>query len=312
MDTKRPILIVGSGSIGRRHLQNLQALGCKNFIFYRTGKSKLPDEMADIPVEYELGKALARKPIAMIVANPTSLHMAAALAAAEAGTHIFLEKPISHNLDGVEKLKHLVKKKGLVLQVGFHFRYHPGLKHVKRLLEENTIGRVVSTQAHWGEYLPDWHPGEDYREGYSAKAVLGGGVLLTLSHPFDYLRWLIGEVSSVSAIMGSNGGLGIEVEDSADVLLNFKSGAIGNVHIDYIQRPAEHNMRIIGQTGVILWDSSSGLVKWFAEGKWEEKTVPEGFERNRLFIDEMRHFLSCITTNAQSLCTIDDGIKALR
>lgn len=292
----RPILIAGAGSIGRRHLQNLKALGHKKFVLYRTGKSTLPDdEITDIPTEYDLAKALAHKPLATIVTNPTALHMSVALAAAKSGSHLFLEKPISHTMEGVEDLRRMVVGSGLIVLVGFQFRFHPLLRQVKRLLERNTIGLVVSVQAHWGEYLPGWHPREDYRQSYSAKVELGGGVLLTLSHPFDYLRYLLGEVESVSALEGRSGGLGIDVEDSADVLLHFTSGVIGNVHLDYIQRPAEHFIRIIGQNGVI-----------------HEQLDLDGFDRNIMFLDEMRHFLGCIAGNEQPLCTLDDGTAALR
>src|SRR3989344_9307695 len=182
----RPILIVGFGSICRRQLRNLKTLGHKNFVLYRTSKSTLPDdEILNIPVEYDLAKALAHKPIATIIANPTALHIPVALAAARAGSHLFLEKPVSHTLDGVEELIRLTKRKGLIVQTGFQFRFHPGLLKIKYLLETNAIGPVVSVQAHWGEHLPDWHPWEDYHKSYSARVDLGGGALLTLCHPFD-------------------------------------------------------------------------------------------------------------------------------
>ncbi len=310
----KPILIAGFGSIGRRHLRNLRTLGYKKFVLFRTGKSTLPDdEISDIPTEYDLAKALAHKPVATIIANPTALHMPVALAAAQAGSHLFIEKPISDNLDGMEQLYSLVQNKGLIVSVGFQFRFHPLLWEVKRLLEENAIGQIISVSTHWGEYLPGWHPWEDYHQSYSAKAELGGGVILTLSHPFDYLRWLIGEVASVSAAQTRSGGLGIDVEDSADVLLHFTSGVIGNVHIDYIQQPTEHFMRIIGQSGTIHWDNSDGSVKYFQSGgKWEKLPVPNGFERNELYLSEMRHFLTCIAKNEQPLCSLEDGIQALK
>lgn len=312
MSFDEPILIAGFGSIGRRHLRNLKTLGYKNFVLYRSGKSIMPDDqIKDIPVEYDLKKAFAYKPKAVIIANPTSMHMRVAIEAANFGAHLFIEKPISHTMDGVKELLRLVKKKRLLVQVGFQYRFHPLLQKVKSLLDDNVIGSVTSVQAHWGEYLPNWHPGEDYKESYSANEKLGGGVILTLSHPFDYLRWLFGDVESVSALAGKTGGLEIDVEDTADILLNFKSGVIGSVHLDYLEQPAEHFMRIIGQNGVIIWDNL-GFVKWYKEGKWKELKVPEGFERNKLYLDEMAHFLSCINKNEQPLCTLDDGINALR
>lgn len=292
----RPILIAGFGSVGRRHLRNLRALGHKKFVLLRSGKSTLPDDEArDIPTEYDLTKAFAHKPIATIITNPTALHMPVALSAARAGSHIFLEKPISHTLDDVKELQYLVEKHNLIVQVGFQFRFHPELLKIKRRLEKNEIGKIVSVQAHWGEYLPDWHPWEDYRKSYSAKKELGGGVILTLCHPFDYLRWLIGEVSGVTALESKNGGLGIGVEESADVLLRFMSGAVGNVHIDYLERPAQHFLRIIGQNGIIHLDFLKSQKK-----------------RNEMFIAEMKHFLSCIKTGKRPKCSLVDGAAALK
>ncbi len=315
MISHRPILIAGFGSVGRRHLQNLRSLGYKNFVLYRTGKSTLPDdEISNIPQEYNLAKALSEKPLATIISNPTALHMSVALAAARAGSHVFLEKPISHNLVGIKKLQRLTHDKNLIVITGFQFRFHPGLRQIKRLLNKNVIGSVVSVQVHWGEYLPGWHPWEDYRKSYAGKADLGGGVLLTLCHPFDYLRWLLGEVRSVWAIMGRSSGLGLDVEDTADLLLQFKSGVTGNVHLDYLERPSEHFIRIVGQGGTIYWNNSDGVVKWCndASGKWNELHTPKGFERNKMFVDEMRHFLSCIKKDEQPLCTLGDGVKVLQ
>ena len=310
----KPILIVGYGSIGRRHLQNLQTLGYKNFVLYRTGKSILPDNgNATISIEYDLTKALSYKPIATIIANPTALHIPVALAAARAGSHLFLEKPVSHTLDGVEELIRLTKRKGLIVQTGFQFRFHPGLLKIKYLLETNAIGPVVSVQAHWGEHLPDWHPWEDYHKSYSARVDLGGGALLTLCHPFDYLYWLIGKINRVAAVTSRRGGLSITVEDTAEVILHFMSGAIGTVHLDFIERPTEHYLRIIGQKGVIHWDNSDGCVRLQSErGVWEKLSLPNGFDRNSLFLDELRHFLSCIMENQQPQCTLDDGVATLR
>ena len=172
---------------------------------------------------------------------------------------------------------------------------------------------MVSVHAHWGEYLPAWHPWEDYRSGYAAREDFGGGVLLTLCHPFDYLRWLIGEIEGVSAVTGHRGGLDIEVEDTANVMLRFANGALGNVHLDYIQRPATHTLRITGQQGYILWDAADGRVQWYQSEteSWETDQMPMGFERNRLFVEEMKHFISCIEGDTEPCVNLRDGIAAL-
>src|SRR5262249_23614808 len=174
------ILIAGLGSIGRRHLTSLRALGWPHIRLYRTGRSTLSDaELAGVPVDYDLSAALDRRPLAVIVSNPSALHVPVALEAARAGAHLFIEKPLSHDLSGVADLESLVAARGLTALVGFQFRFNPGLQQMRAWLRAGAIGSVVSVQVHWGEYLPDMHPWEDYRVGYAARADLGGGVLLT-------------------------------------------------------------------------------------------------------------------------------------
>ena len=310
-----PILICGLGSIGRRHLRNLRALGRDDVVLFRTGKSTLPDdELEGLPVESDLCRALERwRPQAAVISNPTALHMEVAIPIAEAGCHILIEKPVSHSMDGIDDLREALGRGGGQVLVGYQFRFHPGLGAVRQLLENETIGRPISAHAHWGEYLPDWHPWEDYRHSYSARSDLGGGVVFTLSHPFDYLRWLLGEVEAVMAETSRTGCLELQVEDSAEIILTIKKGALAHVHLDYNQRPARHWLEIIGSQGTIRWDNDDGVTRWWSanEGQWHEIAPHEDFERNVLFINEMRHFLEVVDGAASSTCTLDDGVRAL-
>lgn len=187
------------------------------------------DELSGYPVETDLAAALARRPDAVIVSNPTALHLDVAIPAASAGCHLLIEKPVSHNLERLDELEAAVARGGGQVLVGYQFRFHPGLQEVKGLLEKSGIGRPVSACAQWGEYLPGWHPWEDYRQSYSARADLGGGVVLTVSHPFDYLRWLLGEVREVAAAVANLGGLVADVEDTAEAILGFQE--IGRAHV---------------------------------------------------------------------------------
>src|SRR5262249_9804529 len=157
-----------------RHLMNLRALGWARICLYRTGRSTLPDaDLAGLPVEYDLAAALARRPIAVIVSNPPTLHVPVALAAARAGAHLLIEKPLSSSLDGVAELTDAVVANQLAALVGFQYRFNVGLRQIKRWIDDGAIGQVVSAQAHWGEYLPDMHPWEDHRMGYAARSDLG-------------------------------------------------------------------------------------------------------------------------------------------
>jgi len=310
-----PLLIAGLGSVGRRHFLNLKSLGCKELILYRTGLGSLPveDLRGAIAVD-NLDEALRFKPIAAIVSNPTSLHMSAALPAAEAGCHLFVEKPVSDRLEDARKLREAIHKQGLRTLVGFQFRFHQSLRQIKSWLDAGTIGSIVSARASWAEYLPDWHPWEDYRESYSARRDQGGGVLLTLCHPFDYLRWLLGEVEAVSAITGRLSDLELDVEDTALVSLRFASGAIGSVYLDYVQRPAAHHLHIVGTRGMIDWENSKGIARRYQidSGEWETFSPTVGYERNTMFLDEMKHFLACVRGDEPAGCTLEDGIRALQ
>lgn len=308
-------LIAGYGSIGRRHLRNLLALGEQDVLFYRTRLSTLPDdEIADRVVETSLEAALAHRPDAVIITNPTALHLEVALPAARQGCHIFIEKPLSHKLDGVAELEHALAEGGGRLLMGYQFRFHPTLRRAAQVIAAGEIGRPVAARVHWGEYLPNWHPWEDYRQSYAARAELGGGVVLTLCHPLDYLRMLLGEVREVSAMIAPLPELDLSLDAAADILLRFENDSIASVHLDYIQQPAQHTLQVTGTQGSLYWDNASGKLSWQRAGEADFNTIqPEAdFERNWMFLEQMRHFIAVARGEAQPACTLQDGVRALR
>ena len=309
------ILIAGFGSVGRRHMRNLIALGQKDIVLYRSGRSTLPlDELAGLTVEMDLTKALAHRPDAVIIANPSAYHLDVAIPAAQSGCHLFLEKPISHNLEHLDELKAALQQGGGKVLVGFQFRFHPCFVKTAGLIAEGAIGRPLSARAHYGDYLPGWHPWEDYRTSYSVRPEMGGGAVLTLCHPIDYLRWLLGEVESVWAFTGKLSDMDITVEDSAEIGLRFASGVLGSAHLDYFQRPPSYRFEIIGSEGTLSWDAADNTVRLHraSAGAWETFPAPASFERNDMFLDEMRHFLDVVQGKAQPSCTLADGERVLR
>ena len=310
------ILIAGLGSIGRRHLRNLVALGQRDIVLYRTHQSTMPeDELADFPMEKDLVAALALKPDAVIISNPTALHLDIALPAAKAGCHLLIEKPIAAQWDKqVEALVRIASDNRIRTLVGFQFRFHPVLAQIKDLIASEKIGRLLSFRVHWGEYLPGWHPWENYRLGYAARKDLGGGVVNTLCHPLDYVRWLFGEVESLSAMTGHVSGLDLDVEDVAEISLNLENEGVGSVHLDYFQRPPAHWIAVNCEKGGIRWDNATGAARIFhaERDQWEIISPPEEFQRNVLFLEEMRHFLEVVKGETQSRCSLEDGVKALK
>jgi len=320
------ILIVGLGSIGRRHFRNLIALGETDLVLLRTRKATLPDdELAGYPVETNINEALGKhNPDAVIIANPTSLHLDVAIPAAEAGCHILLEKPVSHSLDGLDTLQKAIEKSGSKILVGFQFRYHPTLNKAREIIKNGEMGQMLTVHAHWGEYLPNWHPWEDYRQSYAARADLGGGVIGTLTHPLDYLRYLLGEIEVLWSFNGHISPLEMDVEDVAEIGLKFTGGTIGGVHVNYVQRPPVHRLEIVGTSGTIRWDNADGILHiykmpaefstWSADppqAQVKQFHPPDSFDRNQLFIDQTKHFLA-VVRGEQPICNLKDGIQALR
>ena len=298
-----------------RHLRNLERLGQTDLVLYRSGTATLPQtDLADYPVEGDLQAALERwSPDAVIITNPTALHLEVAIPAARRGCHLFLEKPISDRVERLDDLRSALATGGGQVLVGFQYRYHPTLLHAKRLVEQGEVGRPIMARANYGDYLPDWHIGEDYRQSYSARAELGGGVLLTLCHPFDYLRWILGEIQALNAVVDDGQALGIEVETVALVALEFEAGVLASVNLDYHQRPPRHHLEIVCTGGTILWDQADGLLRWWHadRAEWFSASVPDGYERNDMFLDEMKHFVKVIEGGIDPACTLEDGVRAL-
>jgi predicted dehydrogenase len=197
--------------------------------------------------------------------------------------------------------------------MGYNLRYQPGLQLVKSFLDKGRIGRVVSLRVQVGQYLPDWHPWEDYRKGYSARRDLGGGVITDLIHEIDYVRWLGGNVRRVACFADHVSRLEINTEDVAEILLDFESGAIGSVHVDYVQRVLTRGCQIIGDEGTIIWDDSASEVQLFEAKDSEWQTFrQEGFERNDMYVAEMKHFLDCLEGRDTPVVNVEEGAEVLR
>lgn len=294
------ILIVGTGSIGRRHFQNLYALGFRKLAVVRS-KHRMDGPQSEFfakyrpRVFYNLVTALREKPDAVLVCNPTSLHVRAARAAIRAGAHVFIEKPISHSRSGVAGLLREARRQKRILYVGYHFRHNPLLKTVKRLLDSGKLGKLHSARFVSGEYLPGWHPWEDYRKGYAARRDLGGGVVLTQSHDLDLIYWFFGKPRLVGADVRSSGELDIPVDDIAVITFATPRCPVVVSHLDYLSRPPVKEFTISGSRGRFEWDYHGNFLRLvFANGKARTIKPPASFERNDMYVTEIKDFLRCI------------------
>lgn len=310
------VLVIGCGSIGTRHIHNLLRLGVKTVVAYDSRADRRQEVSRRFPVEVveTMPQAWTHHPTAAVIAIPTSLHVPAALDAAEHGCHVLIEKPLSDRFDdALERLLALIQERQLVTLVGCNLRFHPTLRAVKRLCEERAVGSIVSARVEAGQYLPDWHPGEDYRTGYSARRDLGGGIILDAIHELDYIRWLLGEVAAVCSLSGKLSRLEIDTEDVAAILLRFANGAIGEVHLDYVQRAYSRTCQLIGEDGTIRWDYGAGQTRWYsaATRAWQTIENPPQWEPNDMYADEMRHFLQCVAREEEPMVDVREAARTL-
>jgi len=309
-------LIVGCGSIGRRHIRNLLNLGVKEIVAFDVRPAQRRDVTTALGVDTveRLESAWEREPDVVIVAAPTSLHVSLALKGAFRRCHLFIEKPLSNCWESVDRLLDVVQRSALVTLVGCNMRFHPGLVTIKDLLREQAVGRVLAARVEVGQYLPDWHPWEDYRQSYSACNRLGGGVILDAIHEIDYIRWLLGDVVAATCLAGKLSQLEIETEDMAAILLRFQNGAMGEVHLDYIQRAYSRTCQVIGEEGTIHWDYTAGQVRWYSAHtrQWKLFSNPPQWEANQMYIDEMRHFLNCLARKETPIVDVFEAARVLQ
>ncbi|MFH0875129.1 MAG: Gfo/Idh/MocA family oxidoreductase [archaeon] len=303
------ILVVGCGSIGERHIKNLKTLNIDKIIAYDTNQERLKviKELHNISTSDNLDKSLSQKPDAALICTPPSTHIPLALRAVENNSNVFIEKPMSHNLEGIDILKSNATKKNLVVAVGYNFRFQKGMKIVKDRIKE--IGKILSSDATFGQYLPSWRPWQNYKESYTAKKALGGGIILDGSHEIDYMRWLLGEVSEVFCMSGKVSSLEVETEDHAEITLKFKSNAIGRIHLDFYRPGYTRKIEIVGEKGVISWNFEEKTVKIFKDNKTE--LIETKDDTNEMYLEEMKEFLEAIDGKKKYMINADEGKKVL-
>jgi len=318
-------LICGIGSIGQRHYKNLKKLG-HDLAIYRFRKTTTPflekflkeqkDAGNDVKTFYDMKEALkVFNPDAVFVTNPNSSHMETALLSAKDKRHLFIEKPITDNLRGVKKLQELVKKNSLKVMVGYNLRYHPLLKKMKEFFDAGEIGEFLSARVEMGENMEDWHPWEDYRTTYAPYKSGGGGVTLCFSHDIDYLYWFLGKPKKVFSVGGKISPLEGDAEDVIDSLWEFKGKKMASIHLDYWQRPPRRIFELVGTKGRMNWDYYAKTLTVFSRkpgGEAKVFKVPEGFDRNDMFIEEVKDFIGAIKNNKEPSIPLGSGIDVLK
>ena len=303
-------LVDGFGSIGQRHVNNLIKLGHKDIIII-SKKKKIDKKYFKLKVFKNLSEGLKLKPNIALICNPTSLHDKSMIACANASCHLFVEKPVSSNNKNEKKINNLIKKKKLTNMVGYMMRFHPAINKIEQLLKKNIIGKIFNIQSIWGEYLPNWHPKENYKKSYASQKKLGGGVSLTLSHDLDLLKKLFGIPQKIYKLDSNESILKLKVDTYSNFLVGFKKKIFASIHLNYLMQKPQRYMKIIGENGEInfnYYKNTISLIKNKSDKTYEFKN----FERNELFLKEINYFIKCVKNNLKAEPSIKSSFNLIR
>lgn len=312
MTREDQVLVVGAGSIGRRHMRNLQALGYHQLAACDLNLERLQPIVEELDIQpfidYEQALKIL-KPQVVLICTPPIYHIPQARRAVDFGAHVLIEKPVSYTMDGVDELNHAAMQSKRVIQVAYNLRFHPGLQKIKALVYAGHIGKVLWGHVEVGQYLPDWRPWQDYRQSYTAQKRLGGGIILDASHEIDYVLWMLGMPSELTCMAGKVSSLDVDVEDCATILLRFADYTQIDIHMDFVQRSYTRSCKLVGETGTIEWNFTSDTIR--VGGADRNESLSYEFSPNDMYVAELEHFFKCIDGQAIPMATLQESAQTL-
>lgn len=308
------LAIVGLGSIGRRHLGNFHTVGVDQLSAWdvaapaRAAAAK-QFPFATIPDTLEAALDGAQ---GVVVCTPPDSHLALGRMGMERGAHLMIEKPLTQTTDGVAELLKACDARRLAVLTGYNWRYWPPMLLAERLIGEGRIGAIRAARTEYAYHLTIRYPGQDYRKFYMADAAQGGGCLLDESHAIDYMRWLCGDVTEVSAVVDRISSLDITTDDIADLTVRFANGAVGNIHMNLFAWNMHSHFELMGEEGVLQWRRFENEIRLFdpKTNRWE--VYPFSCQLNEMYVDEAKHFVACIKGEATPRCDGWDGLKTMQ
>lgn len=282
------IIIFGLGSIGQRHA-NILLKNYKHELFvFRSGINSKKNSLG-IKEIYSWDEVENLKPDVAFITNPTSLHIETAIKCAEIGCKLFIEKPIGANLEGLDKLIKIIKKKKLVTYVAYNRRFNPVVVYLKKVLNKRNPlhAKVINTS-----YYPNWREGRNHLEAYSAKSKMGGGVLLDLSHDLDFSIYLFGNFKKIEGKFGKRGNVTVDSEDWADMTVACEQCPV-NIHINIFSQLNENTIYVDFGNFSVKGNILEGKIEEYRNGKLTKK-IEKNYYRNQSFEAQLKYFFKNI------------------
>lgn len=313
---KKHILVIGAGSVGKRHLRNFTALGCAVSAM-DPREDRLKEASSEVPLvkTYTDEKsAFAESGLydGVVIASPPKLHVSQCIEALGRNLPILLEKPVSPSLSDALLLRNALKSKEHRLVLGYSYRWWPPLQEFFRWLQQAKAGKIHHARFVMSAHLADWHPWERYQDFFMASKDLGGGALLDESHFLDLMVWFFGMPERIFAKVEKLSSLEIETDDNVDMLAFYENGLRVSMHLDLYGRPHEKYIVVEGEKGTLKWSFEPNCVQFGGgmEQKWE--TSKFQYERNEMFLNTAREFLLVLEGRGGISCSLEDGINILK
>ena len=313
MNKKKKILVCGVGSVGKRHIQNIQRIDKNIDVCVWRKRTKDEDLTDSVELYKDLDKALEASN-AVVIATETNLHTKILQDAVAKNKDIYIEKPISNKLEGLEAIQERITKNKLIVEVGCQMRSHPSLLVLKSFLQNIKCEDIYTFRFCVGQRLEYWRSHVDFRKSYSFFKSRGGGALLDLIHEIDLCLWLLGDIKRVFGKLSNLSDQGIMAEDLVNIIVETNSGAVGYIELDMVSPVLRRSLEIVTKRKVLSWNFSSGILESHSKEHAEILFKPDKrFSRNDMFLSTMRHFISRLDNRDMSpSCSFQDGVKALK
>lgn len=287
-------LIVGGGSIGKRHIKNLKAIGYEHIWCLKRQLDENFEAETGAKVITNLDALQNIRIDAVFACNPTALHKEAVEMALQLNAAIFMEKPLTHAAQDLKEIEAILQKSTKPFFIGFMLRFHPLVMQLKSLLETHQLGKMYHARFEFGSFLPYWHPWEDHRISYASQKELGGGVINTITHELDLILHFFGKPDSVFCKASNFGKLDIEVEEMAEAIFEYPDKLV-TLHLDYLQKDYDRRIKFLFDEGWVSWNWHENQIV-LKKHKEESTTVAklQNFDVNQLYIDELKAFIQLI------------------